>query len=144
MAHPRLLPRRKRIGDTECRRNYEDVYPAFVREVDNLLGRFFSSFDNESLVALQTMEGDFMPSVDVKETKKEIKVTTELPGMDEDGIDITLSEDTLTIRGGKKEEAEDTGSDYYQVGRRFGSFYRTIFLGAEAEQENSDQEHLGV
>jgi HSP20 family protein len=138
MALTSLLPRRKRRSDIRLQRDYEDLYPAFVREMDKLLGRFFNSFGNEPFGELETMEGDFMPSIDVKENKKEIKVTVELPGMDEDDIDITLSKDALTIRGEKKEETEDSGKDYYRMERRFGAFYRTLSLPAEVDESKVD------
>ena len=134
MALTSLLPRRKKENDMRLRRDYDDLYPAFVREMDRLLGRFFNSFESESFGDLYAMGGDFMPSVDVRETKKEIKITAELPGMDEDDIDITLSKDSLTIRGEKKEETEDKGEDYYRMERRFGSFHRTIPLAEEVDE----------
>lgn len=138
MALTDLLARRRRKGDLAVRRDFEDTYASFRREMDNLLGRFFGSFGMEPFGALGTMEDEFMPSIDVKESDKEIKVTAELPGMDEDDIEVTLSKDALTIRGEKKEEKEDQGKEYYRMERRFGSFYRTIPLSAEIEADKVD------
>ena len=133
-----LLPRRKRRGDIGLRKDHEGPYPAFRREMDRLLDRFFRSLDDEPFGAIEAMEGDFMPSIDVRETNKEIKVTAELPGMDENDIDITLSKASLTLKGEKKEETEDQGKDYFRIERRFGSFYRVIPVVAEVDESKVD------
>jgi HSP20 family protein len=78
--------------------------------------------------------GDFMPRVDVSETDKVIKVTVELPGMNEDDIDLTLSRESLTIRGEKKEESEENDRDFYRMERCYGSFSRVIPLSAEVDE----------
>ena len=46
---------------------------------------------------------------------QEIKVTAELPGMDENDIDVTLFGHSLNIKGQKQEETEDKGKDYYRT-----------------------------
>ena len=65
----------------------------------------------------------------------EIKVSAELPGMDEKDIDVSLTRDTLTIKGEKKEEKEDTGKDYYKMERSYGSFTRSIPLPVEVDTD---------
>jgi HSP20 family protein len=71
--------------------------------------------------------GTSMPAVDVIDKGKEVQVRAELPGMDEKDIDVRLSEDTLTIRGEKKEEREEREEgNYYVSERRYGSFQRSF------------------
>ena len=53
--------------------------------------------------------------------------------MEEKDIEVTLSGDTLTIKGEKKEEKEDKGKNYYYMERSYGSFNRVIPLGAETD-----------
>jgi HSP20 family protein len=71
---------------------------------------------------------DFVPSLDLNETEKEILVRIEVPGMNEKDIDISLSKDMLTISGEKKEELEENDKGIYRSERRFGSFSRSIRL----------------
>jgi HSP20 family protein len=59
--------------------------------------------------------------VDVSETDDEIKVSAELPGLGDEDIDVSLSNDVLTIRGEKKEEKEEKGRNYYRAERWYGS-----------------------
>ena len=49
-------------------------------------------------------------------TDNEIRVSAELPGMDEKDVEVLVNDGVLTIRGEKKSEAEDQG-------RRFSEHY---------------------
>ncbi|MEO5359429.1 MAG: Hsp20/alpha crystallin family protein [Nitrospirota bacterium] len=103
----------------------KDPFTALQREVNEVFNGFFRGFD------IDTFWGSaigFNPSVNVAETDKEIKVTAELPGMDEKDIDVTLTKDTLTLKGEKKTEKEDKGANYYHMERSYGSFVRTVAL----------------
>ena len=73
--------------------------------------------------------------MDVKETDKEIHIIAELPGIDEKDIDVSLSQNTLTIKGEKKSEVEDNKEGYHRVERRYGSFHRSIPLPCEVNDE---------
>jgi HSP20 family protein len=76
-----------------------------------------------------------MPRVDAADTDKEIKVSVELPGLDDNDIEVSLTKETLTIKGEKKEEK---GKDYYRSERSFGSFTRTIPLPVEIDAEKAE------
>ena len=102
------------------------------REMDSLFDSFFKSFDMEPF---GSPVGAFSPKVDVTENEKEIKLSAELPGMDEKDIDISLQHDMLIIKGEKKEEKEDKGKDYYSMERSYGSFSRTIPLPVDVETD---------
>jgi HSP20 family protein len=75
------------------------------------------------------------PRCDVEETDKEILVKADLPGVDPKELDISLRDNTLTIRGEKKEEKEEKKKDYHRVERFTGQFYRELSLPAEADME---------
>src|SRR5258708_36771262 len=48
--------------------------------------------------------GEFLPRVDVSETGNEVRLTAELPGLDERDVEVTVSTNLLTIQGGKEVE----------------------------------------
>lgn len=64
--------------------------------------------------------------VDVSETDSEIQVTTELPGIDEDAIDVSLVGDLLRIRAEKRSEQENDDKKWHVVERTYGTFERTV------------------
>jgi HSP20 family protein len=72
----------------------------------------------------------------VTETDKSIEITTELAGLDEKDVDISIANDILTIRGEKKAEKEEKKKNYRLVERSYGAFERSLALppgiGAEA------------
>ena len=106
------------------------------KEVDSLFEEFFRGFDLDQFWSGR--RSSFSPRIDVSETDKEIKVTAELPGMDEKDIEVTLDRDTLTISGEKKEEKEDSGKDYDCMERSYGSFTRSIPLPVEVDIDKAE------
>jgi len=67
-----------------------------------------------------------MPRLDVTENVKTFTVTAELPSISEKEIDLSIFGDTLTIKGEKKEEKEDTNKNYHHSERFYGSFMRSV------------------
>jgi HSP20 family protein len=80
----------------------------------------------------------YSPRVDVSETDGKIVVSAELPGMESEDIDISLSEDVLTISGEKRQEKEENGKDYYRTECMYGSFERAIRLPDEVKADEVD------
>jgi len=104
--------------------------------MNKLFDDFFGGFDLSPWAPLERrLATAFTPHVDVSETDKEIKVSVELPGMDEKDIDVSLTRDTLTIKGEKKEEKEEQGKDYYRMERSYGSFTRSVPLSVEVDTD---------
>lgn len=64
--------------------------------------------------------------VDVAETDTDIQVTTDLPGMDEADIDVSLDDDVLRIRAEKKSEEQSKDKTWHVVERSYGTFERAI------------------
>jgi len=99
-------------------------------EMDRLWEAFF-----EGRPRRRTDEGEWLPSVDVSETKNDLVVKAELPGMDPKDIDISLSDGHLTIKGEKKQEREEKEEDYHFIERSYGSFTRSIQLPKEVKHD---------
>lgn len=132
MAIKNLIPSGKKSVPVK-REEYNPF--AFLRhEMNRLFDNFFRGFEIEPF---ESRLGTFSPKVDVKETDKEIKVSAELPGMEDKDIEVSLSKDTLTIKGEKKEEKEDKGKDYYHMERSYGSFSRVVPLPNEVDADKA-------
>jgi HSP20 family protein len=78
------------------------------------------------------------PRVDMEETDDEVRITAELPGVERDDIDLSVSDDRITIRGEKKAQEEKKGRGYYAVERSYGSFQRSFHLPCEVEPDKVD------
>jgi HSP20 family protein len=116
-------------------RGEEHPIMSLRREMDSMFDNFFRGF------GFEPAEGAFpafSPKIDVTDTEKEIRVYAELPGIDERDIDVSITKDTLTIRGEKKEESEKKEKDYHRIERSYGSFSRTIHLPVEIEADKID------
>ena len=100
------------------------------REMDRLFDEFDwrspfrrSVFDIEPLWRRE-LSSAATPAVDIAEKDKAYEVTAELPGLDENNIEVKVASGMLTIKGEKKEEKEEKKKDYYHSERRYGSFER--------------------
>ena len=67
-------------------------------------------------------------AIDIYETKDEVVVKAALPGIKPEQVEVTVTGDTLTIRGEVKEESEVKEEDYIRKERRYGSFSRCVTL----------------
>jgi HSP20 family protein len=94
----------------------------FESDLDKVWRHWFAPFEVFEAPSLAS------PSVDLAETESEVIVKAELPGLTDKDIDITLSDDTLTIQGEKKQDSEEKGKHYHRVERRYGSFKRCVTL----------------
>jgi HSP20 family protein len=117
------------------KRKSHEVSP-YRSDFENLVDRFFkeSAFPGDGLFS----EKGWHPTVDVSEGKRDIVVKAELPGVDKDGIDISLDGRFLTIRGEKRQEKEETDEHYQRVESSFGMFKRTVELPAEVDASKVD------
>jgi HSP20 family protein len=108
-----------------------DSFNSLKRQFDDMFERFLFRADFRPL---DSRHAGFDPRIDVVENEREMKLTAELPGMEEKDIDITINRDSLTLSGEKKEEQETKSNGYYRMERSFGRFTRVIPLSSEVDQ----------
>lgn len=125
MAIKDIIPARwRRTNDLEVRNsNYSDPFLSLQREMNRVFDSFFDNWDSSREMA------SFSPTLNVSENDKEFSVNIELPGLDEKDIDVSCTDDSLTISGMKKNEREDKKENYHYYERSYGSFKRVIPLG---------------
>ena len=103
-------------------------------EIDHIFDNFFGRGRKGEIEGWQS-SGLRSPAVDMEETDKQIIVKAEMPGLEPNDFHISLTENTLTIKGEKKEEKEEKKRNYHMVERRYGSFYRSIPLPCSVETD---------
>ena len=77
------------------------------------------------------------PSMDIFTEGDNVVLKAELPGMKKEDIDVSLTEDTITISGEKEKEKKVEKKDYHRFERSYGSFRRSFSLPVEVEPEKA-------
>src|SRR5512146_1971601 len=78
----------------------------------------------------------FAPPVDIYEDEHNITLKMEVPGIDEEDIDVRIENNTLTIRGERRFEKEEKEENFRRVERQYGSFTRSFTLPTTVDPEN--------
>lgn len=119
------------------RDNESDPFLSLHREVNRLFDDAFRSFGS-GLPAFNGASAfsSGWPSVEISDNEKEIKVTAEVPGLEEKDIDVLLNDGVLTLKGEKHSETEDKNRQFSE--RYYGRFERRIPLGYEVEEDKVD------
>ncbi len=86
------------------------------------------NFVEDSAFETGLTEVSWRPRMDVSETDSQYLVTLDLPGVNPDQVDISVTDNQLTIRGERKEEKETKEKTFHRVERSYGSFFRTMML----------------
>jgi HSP20 family protein len=96
-------------------------FDTFRQDMDDWTRRFFGGPLFEA-----TIPEAFTPAVDVEETDRELVVKADLPGVEPKDLDISVSGNSLFLRGKKNSEHEDKGRNFRRVERFEGEFYREL------------------
>lgn len=116
---------------------WRDPFLSLQRDVNRLFDDAFRGFGGSrpSLTGRFGL-GKVWPSVEISDLDKEIKVTAEVPGLEENDIEVLLNDGVLTLRGEKRSEIEDKQRQFTE--RYYGRFERRIPLGHEVEEDKVD------
>jgi HSP20 family protein len=109
-----------------------DPFAVLRREMNALFDGFFSNVG-----APARGFHSFNPRVDVTEDDKEIRITAELPGVEEKDVEVSLTRDAITLKGDKRSEKEDKGEERYRLERSYGSFRRSFSLPCEVDSDKA-------
>ena len=137
MAHNPLSPFRS--GGLAERGGYGgDPFLSLHREMNRLFDDVFTGFEGglPSVFDRGFGSGQGWPSIEVNTTDKEVRVSAELPGLEEKDVEILVDDDVLTIRGEKK--AENEGKDRGFTERYYGRFERRMVLPFEVDDEKAE------
>lgn len=118
--------------------------PGSLVEFRSPIDRLFDDLVTNSLRAMVSANGErtgeWAPALDISETEQEVRVRAEVPGVDPEKLEITISDGVLSISGSKDETHEEEGENFHRVERRYGSFMRRVALPCEVDEEKIDAE----
>lgn len=133
-----LIPWRRPTGMVRQKPGHWDPFEAFHRDSDRLFEDFWRGGNLPAAFGSEPWLESLSPRIDVVEDDGEIRVTAELPGLDEDDVEVALGDNWLTIKGEKKAEKEETEKGYKYRERSYGSFRRTIPLEMDVVADKVD------
>lgn len=81
-------------------------------------------------------ESAFRPSLDVTETNDAFAIKVDLPGVDEEDIEVAITGNRLTINGSREAEETREGDRYVAIERSYGSFSRSFVLPDSADLDH--------
>lgn len=120
-----LVPWSRERRSVPVRREEDNPFYSLQRSINQVFDNFlFEGFSRSPF----SLYASFSPRLDASETDKEFCITAELPGIDENDVEVSVNDSLLTLRGEKKDEKQDNRRDYYRVERSYGMFERTIPL----------------
>lgn len=74
-----------------------------------------------------------LPKVDVVDREAEVVIKAEVPGIEKKDLDISVGEDSVTIKGSSRHEEKEEKGDYYRREISSGAFLRTVALPATVD-----------
>jgi len=105
---------------------------ALRREMD----RLFEDFSHGS-GGLRFWERSAEPAVEVSDTADAVVVKVHVPGVNKDDIQLTITENALTVKGETKEESKKEEKNYHRQEFHYGAFVRTIALPVPVQAEKA-------
>lgn len=108
----------------------ESIQNEMNRMFNFSLGRYF---DQDSTL----LGSHWAPAIDVFDSQDSILVKAEIPGLKKDEIDVSIQDNTLIIKGEKKQENEVKEGNYCKTERYYGSFYRAVALPSSVDTEKT-------
>lgn len=114
-----------------------DPFLSLHREVNRLFDDVFRGFGTKlpSLDGASVFSGSW-PTVEISDGDKEIRLTAEVPGLEEKDIEVLLNDGVLTLKGEKRSETENKDAQFSE--RFYGHFERRISLGYDIQEDKVD------
>jgi HSP20 family protein len=97
------------------------------------LASFFGSFEPTGKDQLSS--GNFVPAVDIYSDEQNLVLKLEVPGVNEEDLNVSVENNTLTIQEERKFEKEEKEENFHRIERRYGSFSRTFKLPSTIDAE---------
>jgi HSP20 family protein len=114
-----------------------DPFLSLHREVNRLFDDVFRGFGSGSPpLGKASAFGGSWPNIEISTGEKEIKLTAEVPGLEEKDIEVLLDDGVLTLKGEKRSETEDKDRQFSE--RYYGRFERRIPIGYEVKEDEVD------
>ena len=99
------------------------------------MNKVFDEFFGRIPGRVEDEESVWNPNVDISESGNWITINAEIPGMTKEDIKISIQNNTITLRGEKKQEKEEKDINHHRVERSYGAFVRSFSLPTPVETD---------
>lgn len=106
------------------------------RLFEDTLGRVHGASGDEAFEGAR-----WAPAVDILEKPNELVLRADLPGIDPKEVEISVENNTLTLRGERKFESDVKEDDFRRIERVYGSFVRSFSLPRAVDAEKVEAEY---
>jgi HSP20 family protein len=108
------------------------------RQMDRLFRDTFN-FNDTFQFGASSDGRTFVPSADIYETPGTIQLRLEIPGVEEEDLNITIENGVLTVRGERKLEDGEKEENFLRMERPYGAFSRSFTL-----PQTVDTDHINA
>lgn len=113
-------------------------------DIDQLFQHAYRGFDSLPSLWHHSLTVDqsraFKPSINIESDSKSYLITMEVPGVDEEAVELDISNDMLVIKGEKTQTTESQETEYHRIERTYGHFERVLCLPEDAKQDEINAE----
>jgi len=111
-----------------------------VREMMTLREAMDRLFDDAFTRPIAGNGGSVAPAIDLYQTPNDIVIKAALPGLKPEDVQLSVSNDVLTIRGEFKQDGEQKETTYYIHEHRYGSFERSVAIPLAVQTDKAKAE----
>lgn len=109
-------------------------------EIDRVFDDFFRGFGLPSLFSMDDWPrlepaSVLRPQLDISESKSGYEITVEVPGVEQNDLELSVHEGVLAIRGEKRQDKREESDRYHRVERSYGAFQRELSLPSDADAD---------
>ena len=107
---------------------------SMLEEMERMLENMMPQRWMHSLKAERAVLGEMLPQIDVIERDDSIVVHAALPGIDKKDLEVSTTQQTLTLRGSSRKETKEERGEYFRHEISRGNFLRTVTLPAVIDE----------
>ena len=111
-----------------------DPFLSFRQQMDRLFDDFFAPVESQGMAPFTQRAGAW-PSIDMRETDQAYEIEAELPGLEQNDVEVNLRDNILMISGEKRDEHKEEASGRHYTERSYGRFERMIPFDVEVDPD---------
>ncbi|MFQ5720406.1 MAG: Hsp20/alpha crystallin family protein [Acidobacteriota bacterium] len=112
-----------------------------LTRIQERMNRMFEDSLGRTRGDLSGETGRWVPAVDIYETPERVVLLADLPGVEQDDIELRIENNTLVLSGERRMKKDVNHENYHRVERGHGTFHRSFTLPTTIDQHAVRAEH---